>query len=909
MLDYTQQPEVDLESVKDQLRVGLDLDEIRRQVDAGERVYIDSETVGLHSMMVLFQFCVDEGPIYLFHLWREPVSKTLQLFEMLMKLDYTGFNLGFDHYFVAKMYTIWRLLPKDWIPEEHIEEIALKYEKAGQDGPCIRPKRSCDLMLWARKGKFQTIMARKDVRIRRVPTVLSYPLARELERRVELPDICFAKSKNPDGPRWRVLDRKDKDGNLDDTFKDVCLRFNPAGGLKYLVEHALGWKPKYHFKDVEIPRDHTPPDKKLGFVPTALGMAPGGPDDEWKIYDNKGKVRGHAWPYWIKEHISHWRTNEKAQEYAYNDIVYTRALCHYFDDPEPGDDDSELACMVGIVRWHGFEINEEGIRQLYKEALHKLKTSPVNINKPTEVRAYVMAAMDEMEALPLGLLESTKKAVLTDVSKQCFDEEEHDTECTKCMGTGDWEESPCLRCGGKGRIDASEKPTYDKTGGIKVGSHPAAKRARTLLDIKTAAKEVELYAKLLYAKKFHPDFSVIGTLSSRMSGGSGLNAQGIKHDKSVRCMFPLKWEGMVLSGGDLDSAEVVIAAAVYDDKDLFDALTRKVECEGCKHGKGCEKCGTTGKVGEFDCLYCQKDENENTTGIRQCKLCGGKGWYRKKIHALFGMAMSPGATYEDVIESDGTSNDLYTAGKTGVFAMIYGGDWTTLRRNQGLDEETARAAEQRFFDAFPGIPKARERIVNMFQSMKQIDGRQIIWREPEESIESFLGFKRSFTLENRVCKALYDLAHNTPAEWKGDKLNVRVVRSMKKGVQSAGGAVSSALFGAAFGLQGANVRAAANHEIQSPCGMITKSIQRKIWDLQPTGVHALVVSCLNVHDEVLSVTHPDYVDRVAEAVEKEVISYRGHVPLLGMTWNKEMENWAEKKGGSDTLKISPPEMS
>ncbi len=179
--------------VIDQLTVGLNLDEIRRQVDDGKAVFIDSETCGLHSIMVLWQFAIDDGPIYLYHIWKEPVWKTLQLFEMLMELDYIGFNLSFDHFHVSKIYTIWRLLPPDWIPEEHIEEIAVKYEHDGQDGPCIKPKRACDLMLWSRKGKFQTAMSRSDIRIRRVPTVLAYALARELEQRIELPGICFAK--------------------------------------------------------------------------------------------------------------------------------------------------------------------------------------------------------------------------------------------------------------------------------------------------------------------------------------------------------------------------------------------------------------------------------------------------------------------------------------------------------------------------------------------------------------------------------------------------------------------------------------------------------------------------------------------------------------------------------------------
>ena len=129
------------------------------------------------------------------------------------------------------------------------------------------------------------------------------------------------------------------------------------------------------------------------------------------------------------------------------------------------------------------------------------------------------------------------------------------------------------------------------------------------------------------------------------------------------------------------------------------------------------------------------------------------------------------------------------------------------------------------------------------------------------------------------------------------------------GAEPAGGAVSSALYGAAFGLQQANMRAAANHEIQSPGGEITKAVQRRIWDQQPVGVHELVVAPINVHDEIMCVTHPDYVDPVAEVVEEVVVSYRDRVPLLGMTWNKAQANWAEKKGGSVTLAIRAPEMS
>ena len=69
------------------------------------------------------------------------------------------------------------------------------------------------------------------------------------------------------------------------------------------------------------------------------------------------------------------------------------------------------------------------------------------------------------------------------------------------------------------------------------------------------------------------------------------------------------------------------------------------------------------------------------------------------------------------------------------------------------------------------------------------------------------------------------------------------------------------------------------------------------------------VAPMNIHDELMCVTHPVMVDRVAAMVKECVEGYREQVPLIGMTWNKEMSNWAEKKGGAVTLKIRPPELA
>jgi hypothetical protein len=789
------------------------------------RLYVDTETVGLTSPPVLIQYAVGDGPITLYEVWKHPVHETLRLMEWMLTHTIVGFNLTFDVFVLAKLYTIFRLCPFDWIPEEHIDEIAL-LEPKGCDGPCIKPKGILDLMIYAQKGPMQSLMARKDIRIRRVPTALACALAHELEQKIALDSIYFAKAAK-NSARWKVLDTKS--ANL----KDVCLKFRASMGLKSLAEHVLGYKPK-HYTDVE---PATRPIE-LGYAPTALAIS--SPEEHWAATATiKGtEVHGYAWPGIIKEHIEHWAHNTNAREYANDDIVYTRDLDKHFGYPEPNDNDSVLAGMVAVVRWHGFTLDLDAIRELRQAAVETVAKAPININKPPEVRRYITEVMDDVEMLALAgkkLAASTKKSHLETLLPWTVEEDEP---CTKCNGAG------CARCDG---------------GTLKRGKHPAARRAEEILGVKIAKKEIELYDKLLRAKRFHPSFKVIGTLSSRMAGGDGLNPQGIKRTKEVRHCFPFKWGGYELSLGDFWSFEVTLADAVYNDERLRQQLLTVVPCH---------KCQGTG-----------------------CKDCDGTGQTTKKIHGLFGSIVS-GLTYDEVLSSEKTENDWYTKGKNGIFAMIYGGTSETLVERLGVTPERARFAYEQFARDYPGIGRARERVKAQFCSMTQPGGigSRVIWKDPKDYCETFLGFKRYFTLENQICKALFGLAQKPPKQWKD--CQVKVVRRDR--VQTAGGAVASALYGAAFQIQAANMRAAANHEIQSPGAEITKHVQRRIWDLQPAGVGKWVVAPFNCHDEVAVVHDPSVKEQVAQIVQETALSYRDRVPLIRIDWKTDLESWADK---------------
>lgn len=770
-------------------------------------IYYDTETCGLYGMAVLIQYAKDDGPVHLFSPWKEPIYKTLELIEWMMKNTVVGFNLAYDHFHLSKLYTTFSLFENhDAIPEDHIDELAVLEEQARFNNICVKPKDALDLMLYSRKGPYQALMARKDIRIKKVPKIMADRLCEELANRVQLDGIYFNDRKDKTAPQWNVTESKDKNNVIYEDFRDVVLRFKPDASLKSLARHLLGIKDTLIYREIGVKLQ----PEEVGYAPFALAIG------------RPGKWNG-AWPSVIKYHIDHWAYNDLARKYAENDVIYTRALSKHpkFADAVPGDDDSILACAVGAVRWRGYSIDLEKIKTQRKDALIRSTKAPT---APSAVKRWLRTVMDEDEFLLIEM-EGTKDTVLQKLTGT-----KDETKCDCC-------DDKCGKCEDgiiikwiDGWEDDTRKP------------HPAALKAREVRDARAAEKEVVLYDKLLQAKRFHASFIVIGTLSTRMAGADGLNPQGINSSKFVRSCFTLTDESLIqLDGGDFESFEVCISAAVYKDKGL-----------------------------EFD-------------------LKSGK-----KIHALLAEAMFPDQTYDSIMASKGakTGRDYYTDGKRGVFGLNYGGNADTLVSRFGISKERADATFERFYKRYPGVAKAREQIIRDFCSMRQPKGigSVVEWHEPKEYIESLLGFKRYFTLENQICKTLYDLANNPPDEWT--KVRVKVVRRDRE--QTASGAVRSALFGAAFGLQGNNMRAAANHVIQSTGAGITKAVERKIWDLQPNGVNPWKVAPMNVHDEILVTCVPETSSTMEKIVKEEVEKYRPIIPLIEIGWSTNMKDWGQK---------------
>jgi hypothetical protein len=846
-------------------------------------ITFDTETVGFHGPIVLLQWAEGDGPVQLHSVWTEPIHETLDLIEYIVyhKGGVLGFNLTFDWFHMCQLYTTLKLLPRDAYPVDIIDEYA-KMEPLARDGPCLRPQKALDLMLYARKGPYQNTMNRDPIMLRKVPKVLAPLLIEELEKRVKLKPIFFAKKKKQTDKHWRI---KELDEYPD--FVDVILEFAPTSAMKAIATDALEIPENESlvYADVEVDPQYRPVE--FAYAPFALAV---GKPGKW----NK------AWPDMIHHHITHWGYHELARKYAERDVTLPIKLWNKWGQPEFGDRDSELAIAAGASRWKGYAVNLKGIDALRRRAAKKKTQAPLH---PRKIIDYVAAALAEEELICLqneNGRPSGKKQVLEEIAKQRIPDQ------------------PCSLCAGKRYKHCSNDKKSCICKGEKcerckaTGTEPteAALRSELCLGAKKAKKQEELYEKILIAGRLHANVNIIGARSGRKSGGGNtdgksagrkqnkikgqkkkggsINPQGIQKQKLVRAQFQIaftdgmskvlglpprsnrpcecevckKWadgfdEEETLVGGDFDAFEVTIADAYYQDKQLREDLTAQA----------------TGRDGK--------------------PLFDSKGKPVKvKIHAIIGSLVYKPLGYWDIIDTDGTDQDLYTRAKSAFFALIYFGTAYTLATRLVIDPENGEAAFQEIMRRYPVMDKKRKIFYERYCPMKQPGGigTKVFWEEPWDYVESMLGFKRYFTLENTICRALFELGEKPPAAWRNFK--VKVIRRERE--QTASGAVQSAIIGATFQLQNANMRAAGNHVIQSTGAELTKILEADMWELQPRGIYRWHIRPMNCHDELMCPTMKKLAKRTQAIASGFLDKYRSLVPLLGIKWKTGITSWAGK---------------
>jgi hypothetical protein len=328
-------------------------------------LYLDTETCGLHGPVVLLQYAYDNDPIILHHVWNEEILDTVRLIERICDEEVCGFNLTFDWFHLAQLYTtlieLGNKVGFNQLPADHINEYA-ECEPQARDGKCIKPRGALDLLLYSKRGPYQSTMDRRNIIVKKIPIQLAESLCQLLEDRIQLKDLYFARSK--DKKRWHIRTIK---GTKD--FVDLVLKFNASAALKVIVKDAIGVKDAdvLLFSDVGVPKKAYPIE--VGWAPFAKALS--NKEKGWytEVKIKGQKKRGLTWPGVIRHHIDHWAYNKLAQQYGTNDVEYLRLLkAHYEkicpDKPPTGNDtDSILACMVGAVRWHGHAHDIEKVEE------------------------------------------------------------------------------------------------------------------------------------------------------------------------------------------------------------------------------------------------------------------------------------------------------------------------------------------------------------------------------------------------------------------------------------------------------------------------------------------------------------------------------------------------------------------
>lgn len=811
----------------------------------------------LHGVIVKLQWGFDNKDSNMMDVWLEPVSKVSSLIEEMMECHVVAHNMRHDHFHISKLYNICQ-----WVIHNHgdvrlidlpIEEV-VEAEWNSQFGLCLKPLGATCTLLHCQRGALQTTMGRKSVVVKRQPIQLVDQLMERLEELTShLPNILFARRKDPHAPRWTQAEIKDEEsGKIIPDFVDVKLNFKPSNGLKDIAEFVLDYKPKFRFSDIDVPEEYQIPKEysKMGYMPFA-------------------RLAGlDAWPNQIYGWVDHWANNKDANSYASDDVMLLRKLYEYLGSPEP-DTYGVLACQIASCRLRGMEINvEEAKRQLVIQE-ETIARSPVNVDSHKQVREYIADAMDDIEALIVA--RSAKASVLEDIINECTCEEEEECGCEdgcpRCDCTHaatifqlDLDELRNAKPKKEADIEDWEADVSELEGNIdrlKAAPHritpqgpmPVIARVREIQRTRKAVKKAQVYRKLIQCRgRMYPSFNPIGAKSGRLSGADGLNFQAIGSEETMRAVFTLTDGKNILSLGDYESLEIVIAIVVYGDE----ALMKDVE--------------------------------------------GGKS-----IHALMACELY-GLTYEQVMDRKGTKDDVYKKAKIVVYSLLYGSTIAGIAKKLTLPVNVVQKAYDNFVEKYPGVKEARRNLATMFTAISQPGGRgtEVFYEEPHTYVESMFGFRRDFSIEFELLKILFDFANEIPESWRD-----MAGKSIRYGDEPKAywRHVSSGLFGAAaHSIQGGVIRAALNHIIQSTGNHLTVGLQMAVWTLQPTGIAPFKLSLMSIHDELCVVSEPDVVDEVTNVVYTCIERQRSDVPLLAMDWLSHATSWAGKttKEGSKT---------
>lgn len=505
--------------------------------------------------------------------------------------------------------------------------------------------------------------------------------------------------------------------------------------------------------------------------------------------------------------------------YSKLDILYLRALYEKLGHPEP-DYNSDCVHSIAYGRYFGFDVDHGALsaaEEYYGSKVGAIEKQISGIN--------LRSSKDRLELLKphFPLLASTNKKVLKHLA-------EHES------GTGAELAAAMLEYG------------------------PSRQR---LLQIQKVGE--------CLTGRAHPDLRVMGTATNRMAGTSGLNWQGIgsvdeveleldvEHDELDLDIDELAEAQAVAEGrefeakqkvglrhailtpcvGDWSSFEVVIAAAVYNDKQLQEDIQNKVDLH------------SMGSV---------------------------------QFHPLL---KAQGVTYDE-FKAGYKHNLQWDKIRKGIKAVIFGSFYFctahSVAESLNIPEHEAQKILDGLYTRYPGMLQYRAKIEKDFITADTEGWGRGSVSKMSRSLVDLTGFERHWDFEAGVAECMWELGTSRCIR---SGIPGKVTRNVEKGPQSVDMAITSACLGSALAIQAAVSRQAGNFRIQCTGATLTKQMQAVVW-------RELRIPCLPIHDELVVPHHPNFrFDSYSEVIDKFVAYAKGVVPMVKFDY-AETERWSDK---------------
>ena len=337
---------------------------------------------------------------------------------------------------------------------------------------------------------------------------------------------------------------------------------------------------------------------------------------------------------------------------------------------------------------------------------------------------------------------------------------------------------------------------------IAESDRPAAPIAQAMIDFTMYSQRLNQVEKVLECRtgRAHPTLRVMGTRTGRMAGEAGLNWQGIPQAKKG---IGIRAAMQAVAVGDWSQFEVAIAAAAYPDSMIQFDLDHNIDAH------------------TMNAVLMQPEAK-------------ARGWTYEQMRVL-------------IKANDPLANSLRKRTKACTFGLQFFCQAQKLSEVLGVSLTVGEEALAAYYNRYKGFGEYKKRIEAETQTADTEHWSRDSVKRMAREVTDMTGYRMRWDFEAKVAEALWQLG-GTGIQTGKEGL---CLRTKEKGKQTYDGAVKSALLGGAIAIQAAVCRQRGNALVQATGANLTKMLASILW-------RRYRIPMLNVHDELVFPTHPNY---------------------------------------------------